>query len=175
MFWSSGAGSNSLEFLIKKTDGSAWIADAAKDSTVEMTVAQGNGYKYAEALGDDVSSVVLLATGSGIAPLKAVVESGDLKSKSPKLYYGARNQAQMAFQDKFKDWEAKGVEVIPVLSQPEGSWEGKKGYIQDCLKEDLKDGSKAAALLCGVNDMVKSAKEVLKDAGVSDSNVLMNF
>lgn len=170
-----GAGSNAFEFLIKKTDGSAWIADAKEGSKVEMSVAQGKGYKYAEALGDNVGEVLLLATGSGIAPLKAVMESGDLSSKSPKLYYGARNEKQMAFMDKFKDWEAKGVEVIPVLSQPEASWKGKKGYIQEFIKEDMKDGSKSAALICGVNDMVKGAKEVLKEKGVADENVLMNF
>ena len=37
--------------------------------------------RYA-ALSEDVSDVLLFATGSGVAPLKAVLESGDLKGKN---------------------------------------------------------------------------------------------
>jgi len=173
-----GATADTFEFLIKKTDGSAWICDAAEGSTVEVTDGQGNGYKYASALGDDVKNLILLATGSGIAPLKAVVESGDMKKfDSATLYYGARTPETMAYKDLFDEWKSSGVEVVPVISKPDGTgWDGRTGYIQECMKADgIKSGESTAALLCGVNDMVKEAKGVLSESGVPDGNVLMNF
>jgi NAD(P)H-flavin reductase len=33
-------------------------------------------------------------------------------------------------QDKFKEWEASGVVVVPVLSQPDDDWTGEQGYVQ---------------------------------------------
>ena len=49
-------------------------------------------------------------------------------------------------------------------------------YVQDALKTDgIENASKTAALLCGVKGMTEGVKEVLKDAGVPDSNVLFNF
>ena len=33
-------------------------------------------------------------------------------------------------QDRFKDWEASGVRIIPVLSQPDDQWNGERGYVQ---------------------------------------------
>ena len=34
-------------------------------------------------------------------------------------------------------WKELGIDVIPVLSQPDESWTGRKGYVQDALKEDV--------------------------------------
>lgn len=33
-------------------------------------------------------------------------------------------------QDRFKDWESSGVSIIQVLSQPDGKWDGERGYVQ---------------------------------------------
>jgi ferredoxin-NADP reductase len=176
-----GATTDSFEFLIKRTPandwgpGSGWICDlevrcfentyldlcrSPPDSTkhlqegasLQLTEANGGGYKYA-ALGDDVTDVLLFATGSGVAPLKATIESGELKGKNVKLYYGCRTAATMPFCDLFESWDC---EVIASLSQPAEDWQGRKGYIQDALKTDgIREPSKTAALLCGVKGMTE--------------------
>jgi len=173
-----GAIADSFEFLIKRTPandwgpGSGWICDLKEGASLELTDANGGGYKYA-ALSEDVSDVLLFATGSGVAPLKAVLESGDLKGKNVKLYYGCRNADTMPYQELFASWNC---EVIPTLSQPGADWSGRKGYIQDALKSDgIAKPTKTAALLCGVKGMTEGVKEVLKEAGVPDCNVLFNF
>ena len=120
-----------------------------------------------------MTDVLLFATGSGIAPLKAVIESGQLKGKNLKLYYGCRSEQTMPFDSLFSSWDC---EVVASLSQPGASYKGRKGYIQDALKADgIKNPSKTAALLCGVKGMTEGVKQVLKEAGVPDSNVLFNF
>lgn len=82
------------------------------------------GFKY----DFPVQNVVLTATGTGIAPIKAAIESKELElpnedddgvfGRSCKLYWGCRSEETMPWADKIKDWEERGVEVVPVLSQP---------------------------------------------------------
>eukprot|EP00960_Hanusia_phi_P057017 763421-Hanusia_phi.AAC.4 len=82
----------------------------------------------------------------------------------------------MAYMDKFSDWEKMGVEVIPTLSKPGDKWAGRTGYVQHLCKADgVKDPQSTIALLCGVKGMVEEVKTVLKDAGVPESNILLNF
>lgn len=33
-------------------------------------------------------------------------------------------------QDRFEEWESTGVKIVPVLSQPDDSWKGERGYVQ---------------------------------------------
>jgi NAD(P)H-flavin reductase len=175
---SAPSGGRMFEFLIKRTEGSAWICDAKKGGTIDVSPAQGKGYKYADAFGPEITDVILLATGSGVAPLKAVVESKALSSKNVKLYYGAQTPTKMAFQGIFSMWENDcGATIIPTISKPEGTnWDGRTGYVQKCMMEDgIKSPASTGVLICGVNDMVKEAKEMLLEAGVKPEMVLMNF
>lgn len=55
--------------------------------------------------------------GSGISPIKALIESGDLqadKRADVRLYYGTRDAAHTAYADRIPAWEAAGVKVIQV-------------------------------------------------------------
>lgn len=45
------------------------------------------------------------------------------------------NISLVVLQDRFKDWEASGVQIVPVLSQPTGSWNGEQGYVQVCISQ----------------------------------------
>jgi len=168
---------STFDFLIKRTDGSSWFCDAAVGDSVEVSMPQGPGYKYAEKFGSSITDVVLLATGSGIAPLKAVVESEELKGKNVKLYYGCRTPASMGFKDDITKWEKEcGVTVVPCISQgdvPDGM---RSGYVQKVMMEDgIASPKSTGVLFCGVNDMVKEAKELLEAAGVDKDMMLGNF
>ena len=36
-------------------------------------------------------------------------------------------------QERFDDWESRGVKIVPVLSRPDGQWAGERGYVQVLL------------------------------------------
>jgi ferredoxin-NADP reductase len=58
--------------------------------------------------------------GSGISPIKALIESGDLeadKRSDVRLYYGTRDAAHTAYADRIPAWEAAGVKVIQVCEK----------------------------------------------------------
>jgi NAD(P)H-flavin reductase len=182
---------NILSFLIKETDNNSWIANAKSGSKVDVSLAQGKGFNYAEYFEKykfdyPATNILLMACGSGIAPIASAIESNtlnllttaynSLQSRKAKLYIGARTESHLPFQSKYSEWESKGVTVIPVLSQPSNNWTGKKGYIQDALKEDkVSVPRNTGALLCGFRGMTDSVKETLLEAGVFEGRILLNF
>ncbi|XP_048435272.1 fruit protein pKIWI502-like [Pyrus x bretschneideri] len=66
-------------------------------------------------------------------------------------------------QDRFKDWESSGVEIVPVLSQPHGGWTGQSGYMCRLLfpepsKFIILSPHSTAAVLCGQKQMTEDLK-----------------
>ncbi len=187
----SSSASNKLSFLIKETENNHWLTRADIGSSVDMSIALGKGFKIEENFDEykfdfPTMRVVMMACGSGIAPIVAAIESDSLKLKEsgynslfPRqgvLYLGARTSKHIPFQSRFKSWEDRGVQVIPVLSQPEDDWTGRKGYIQDALKEDgVEVPRNSGVLLCGQRGMVDDAKELLLSEGVFEGRILLNF
>jgi NAD(P)H-flavin reductase len=179
-----GATPGVCEFLIKESEGNdwspgnLWLCSAAAGSELIMSPAMGNGFKVDEKLGGDVTDVLLFAAGSGISPIRSAIESGKLAAKSSvTLYYGAREPALMAYMDKFGAWEDVGVKVVPVLSQGGDGWEGRAGYVQAALREDIAGlaPAKTGALMCGMKGMAEDVKTTLTEAGVDEEKILTNF
>jgi NAD(P)H-flavin reductase len=178
--------SGSFEFLVKKTDSNDWITDAPIGTAVQISQVLGKGFPMEENLNSlkydfPTQNVLLFAVGSGIAPIKAAIESGQLLTggnggRSARLYYGERTPSDLCFTEHFAKWEAAGVEVVPVLSQPSSSWGGRSGYVQNALEEDgVPIPRNCGALLCGMKGMAESVKDILTKAGVFEGRVLTNF
>ena len=76
--------------------------------------------------------VLLFAVGSGISPIRSVMESKVLKDKKVTLYYGSQTPDKMAYKERIDEWKKSGVEVVCVVSKPDGTgWEGATGYVQE--------------------------------------------
>ena len=166
--------SNQMEFLIKY-DGetSQAICHLQADDELVCSAVMGNGFPLERAANCDL---LLFATGSGISAIRSVIESNALSGRGARLYYGVRTPDHMAYADKFEEWEALGVRVLPVVSQPEGhDWNGLTGHIQHAYNANPVDVSNAAAVFCGLRDMVDEAKEILSAAGMPSDRFLANF
>ncbi|CAN6445830.1 unnamed protein product [Victoria cruziana] len=157
-----------MEFLIKDIDGSAasLICRLRRGDVVEIGPVMGKGFNISEiSPPESFSSVLIFATGSGISPIRALIESGFDAKKRPdvRLYYGARNLQRMAYQDRFRDWESSGVKIIPVLSQPADRWTGEKGYVQAAFAraKQILDPSSTGAVLCGHKQMAEDENKML--------------
>lgn len=184
-----GETGNSVEFLIKKTENNDWITNSSSGAAFAISQVMGKGFPIAENCDGfkydfPVQNCLLFANGSGIAPIRAAMESGQLKIAKPgeggrtaRLYYGCATIEDMPYLSKFGDWEANGFEVVPVISRPEEcKWEGRTGYIQTAAEEDgIAIPRNTAALLCGVKGMAESVKDLLSKAGVFEGRVMTNF
>ena len=114
------------------------------------------------------TDVFFLATGTGIAPVKAMLESliqvsEERQPQSITVLWGGRKP-----EDFYVD--IAGIpgkhRFIPVVSRPSESWMGAKGYVQDILLSTAADLSKAAVYACGSDRMIHSAKQILANAGL---------
>ena len=183
--------SNKMSFLIKETENNGWFTSLNSGASVEMSPPMGKGFQIEENFDQykfdfPTMRVVMMATGSGIAPIASAIDSDLLKLKEvgynslfereAVLYIGARTSKHIPFQSKFAGWEKKGVKVVPVLSQPDSDWNGRTGYIQDVLKEDgVQVPRNTGVLLCGQRGMVEDSKETLLSEGCFEGRLLLNF
>ena len=148
------------------------LAKAKAGDTVQVSEAMGKGFDLSALEG---RTPLLFATGSGISALRSVIESRDWAGMGARLYYGARTLARMPYTAQFPAWEARGVQVIPVLSRETGDWDGARGYIQDVYGEDPVEGRSAALVLCGVKGMCTAATDLLVAQGMPKTMALLNF
>ncbi|KAK3254913.1 hypothetical protein CYMTET_35889 [Cymbomonas tetramitiformis] len=175
-------GVSELEFLIKPVPGSTTEELCALDAggALQLSPVMGKGFDMSKLPAEDVKTVLLFATGSGISPIKALIETpedaGGLEAASRsdvRLYYGALAPETMAFRELFEAWEASGVRVIPVFSQ---ACEDEKCYVQHvCREEGVSDGPSTGAVLVGQKEMVQDVKALLAECGMPEENVVMNF
>ena len=179
------ADSNTFEFLIKKTDDNEWMTAAAPGLSLQVSQVLGGGFPIQENLEGitkydfPTQNVLLFGVGSGIAPIKAAMESGLLgisNGRSARLYYGVQTPEDLCFIESFPAWEANGIEVVPVISQPADTWDGRSGYVQNALEEDgVPIPRNSGALMCGMKGMAESVKAVLLKAGIFEGRILTNF
>jgi CDP-4-dehydro-6-deoxyglucose reductase len=107
--------------------------------------------------------MVLLASGTGFAPIKALIERlEELGSKRPSiLYWGARSRADLYLNDWAVSAAARlpNLRYVPVLSEPraEDHWGGRTGFVHHAVMSDLPDLSSHQVYACGVPIMVESA------------------
>lgn len=116
---------------------------------------------------DSDKPIILLATGTGFAPIKAIVEQLQKNGsvRPVRLYWGARRPADLYMNTLCEEWAniLPNFTYIPVVSQaqPEDAWTGKTGYAQNALMQDIPDLSAYEVYACGSPRMVESAQHDL--------------
>ena len=162
-----------FEFLIKKTENNSWITEAKPGTVLQCSQVMGKGFPMEENFDGfkydfPTQNVLLFAAGSGIAPIRSAIESGQLnvkRGRSARLYYGVRSKDEMPYKDRFGKWELSGVQVVPVLSNPDDDYQGRSGYVQTALEEDgIEIPRNSGALMCGMKEMAegKSQKATIR-------------
>ena len=123
---------------------------------------------------DSDKPIILLATGTGFAPIKGIIEHAfHIGIERPiTLYWGARHKADIYMYELPQQWakDHPNFKFIPVLSKPaaEDNWSGRVGHVQDCVLEDCADISGVQVYACGSPAMVEEAHKRLVGAGLPD-------
>ena len=106
--------------------------------------------------------VVCLATGTGFAPLKSILE--DLIRRGNKrdvhLYWGGRRRQDLYMAALAEKWAARAdwFKFVPVLSQPDPDWKGATGLVHQAVLNDLSDLSGWQIYACGNPMMIRGAR-----------------
>jgi CDP-4-dehydro-6-deoxyglucose reductase, E3 len=117
---------------------------------------------------DSERPIVLVASGTGFAPMKAIVEHAFHKGirRSMVLYWGGRRPKDLYLNALAEQWarEHPGqFHYVPVISDalPEDQWSGRTGFVHRAVMEDFRDLSLHQVYACGVPIMVDSARKDL--------------
>lgn len=107
--------------------------------------------------------ILLVATGTGLAPLRAIVESLLPEAEVPQmvLYWGGRQISDLYMHEELYALSQliPEFQYIPVLSRAGDEWLGHRGYVQDAISQDISDLSEYDAYICGSPEMVAAAKD----------------
>ena len=111
---------------------------------------------------DSPKPVVMLASGTGFAPIKALIEHMEAKglTRPTVLYWGARKAADLYLRDWAEAAAARlpWLRFVPVLSEPDAGWGGRTGFVHQAVMADLPDLSGHQVYACGAPVMVQSAQ-----------------
>ncbi|HYE71590.1 MAG TPA: CDP-6-deoxy-delta-3,4-glucoseen reductase, partial [Aquabacterium sp.] len=108
--------------------------------------------------------IVLLASGTGFAPIKAILERlQEIGSPRPTaLYWGCRQRGDLYLHDWAEKQAAEmpNLRYVPVLSEarPGDGWGGRAGFVHEAVMHDLPDLSNHQVYACGAPVMVESAQ-----------------
>lgn len=108
--------------------------------------------------------MVLLASGTGFAPIKALIEHMEFKgiTRPAVLYWGCRSRADLYLHEWAEAAAARlpHLRYVPVLSEPkpEDGWTGRTGFVHQAVMADLPDLSGHQVYACGAPIMVGSAE-----------------
>jgi CDP-4-dehydro-6-deoxyglucose reductase len=117
-------------------------------------------------------NIVFLATGTGVAPIKAILEwinknAHSFKSKKIWFFYGVRYDHDL-YWDPFGLDAIPNFTFVPVLSRPSNRWSGETGYVQEVVIKCNINLSKADVYACGSSAMIEAAKGRLVQNGLDD-------
>jgi NAD(P)H-flavin reductase len=168
------------ELLVKRGGkvSDALVQAAAPGRTLELTRPFGAGFPLDEAEGLDV---LLFAAGSGIAPIRALVQHLIVHRNRfgrVTLFYGQRHGAEFAYRAEHLGWERRGVRVVLCPSAEDDAWQGLRGRVQEVARSLAFGGAApgdAVAYVSGMTAMVEDVRRTLGAAGVPPARVHANF
>ena len=118
--------------------------------------------------------VILLASGTGFAPIKSIIETAiHTGNRRPmQLYWGGRKREDIYLFDLPARWAQRWpwFSFTPVLSEPSSSWTGRVGLVHNAVREDHPDLSTTDVYACGNPLMVSAAqRDFVGSQGLPDA------
>ena len=118
--------------------------------------------------------IVALAGGSGLAPIKSIVEEALAQGarQSIFMYFGVRDERDLYLEDHFRDLQAHhpNLSFTPVLSEPSRPTAHRTGYLADVVGADFADLDGSKVYLAGPPIMVETCVERVRERGTGDED-----
>jgi CDP-4-dehydro-6-deoxyglucose reductase len=155
-----------IELHIKKVEGglmSNYIFNEAKINDLLRFEGPFGTFSYRA---NESKYIIFIATGTGIAPIKSILESfkkNSLTGKKVIVIWGGRMK-----KDLYYDLDEIDIDFnfIPVLSRENLSG-FKSGYVHNVLLEQNIDLENATVYACGSSQMIDDAHKILVQSGLS--------
>ena len=169
---------NLLQFHVKRIPngiGSNFMCDLKVGTTVK-----GSGPYGKMQVRDRNKDLLFVAGGSGMAPIKAIIEEVISKpfEHDAWFYYGARTEQDLYLTEEWLELEKKypNFHFIPALSNlsEDAKWEGERGFIADVIRNKLDQCAGFDAYLCGPPIMCETVTDVLYEKGLRGNHIFLD-
>lgn len=168
------AGAPSIELHIRHMPGGKFtdhVFGAMKEKEIQRVEGPYGSFFLRE---DSQAPMVLLASGTGFAPIKALMEHMQHKNiqRPTRLYWGGRRPADLYLHDWVLAQLPKmpNLSYIPVVSDalPEDAWTGRTGFVHRAVLQDTPNLSGYQVYACGAPIVVDSARQDYVANGLSE-------
>ncbi|MFM8637775.1 MAG: CDP-6-deoxy-delta-3,4-glucoseen reductase [Betaproteobacteria bacterium] len=132
-----------IELHIRHMPGGVFT-DALFSTVKEKDILRVEGPYGSFWLREDVRKpIVLLASGTGFAPIMALIEQMQLKqdTRPVSLYWGCRQARDLYLHEWAKQAASQlpQLRYVPVLSEPDSAWRGRTGFVHQAVMADMAD------------------------------------
>ncbi len=134
----------------------------------------GKSYPMEKFMG---KNLVIVGGGSGVAPLKGVVEfinnSRD-DYNDVQLFFGFRSPDDLLFKYRIDDWKNNlGLKLsFDKVSEPTDL--GEQGFVTQLVQEDVEFDENSIAFICGPPIMIEKTAEILSKKGFKDEQIYIS-
>jgi ferredoxin-NADP reductase len=196
----SAANGNRFDLCLNRVEG-GFFSNLLCDLEVGQTV-RFHGSHGLFLLRQPLTETILVATGTGVAPMRAFTqhlfpESGEDRSagRNVWLVYGTRYDSEIYYRAYFESLAARhsNFHYVATLSRAGEDWQGARGYVQEFVAEIASGiqkqdeagsgpenvvtageprGFNVHAYVCGLNEMVSATRERLMGLGWQRKQVI---
>ena len=109
---------------------------------------------------------LFVGTGSGVAPLRAMLEAMPAPPSQAVLLFGCRTTDDLMFESEWRERALfhASFRFEPTLSRATDAWHGRRGYVQThlgALLPAMPDGTHV--YICGLTKMITEVRRTLKE------------
>jgi CDP-4-dehydro-6-deoxyglucose reductase len=119
--------------------------------------------------------IVFMGGGTGFAPLKGMIEHAFFVGieRPMWLYWGVRARRDLYLADLPRRWVADhpNFSFVPVLSEPDADWEGRRGFVHEAVLGDHPDIGGFDVYMAGPPVMVEAGRSAFAAAGLTMDNM----
>lgn len=121
--------------------------------------------------------LIMVAGGTGFAPVKSIVED-TLRRQLVRpifIYWGARRPEGLYMHELALEWAARHahIQYVPVLSAPlaQDAWQGRTGAVHQAVTADHPDLSAADIYLCGSEKLIAASRAAFLLQGARNGRI----
>jgi NAD(P)H-flavin reductase/ferredoxin len=176
----AGGGSPEVSFHLRLVPGgemTGWFHE--KDRTGEKLRLRGPRGTFGWR--DHKGTMLCIAGGSGMAPIKGMLEDAAQKKTAKRIIYlfGARTEKDLYALDEMQKIKAQlgaKFDFVPILSHEEAGspWKGARGFVTEFIDAQSLDFADTAAFLCGPPPMIDAAIAKLNELGIDNKDIFFD-
>jgi CDP-4-dehydro-6-deoxyglucose reductase, E3 len=169
------AGANRIEFAVTQVQGGPASTALSTLEPGAMVQAEGPRGGFVRHEADRVEPTLFVATGSGLAPFRAMLQQELAEPGGPPLtlLFGCRTAEHVLWSDEIAAWTRTHDRFSAwiTLSRADAAWSGLRGYVQQHLAGLVEAFSPATVFVCGLSPMVTEVGRILSERGLPRPNL----